>query len=230
MELYYNIIILLFKEVYYMENNKGYKVITIIALVLGVLGVSLGYAAFSNTLTISSSAEVKPNSLNFNVDFSSSSSAVETNDIAATLSATVDGFTATDATIDNTTDPKISNLKATFTEPGQSAVYSFYTYNAGRYVAYLNSIVFQGSKTCTAKTGTTQSLVDTACNGISLSVKVGSESATTSSVATITGHSLAVDASEQVIVTISYDSESGEADGDFDVTLPDIVLTYDSVD
>ena len=221
MELYYNIIILLFKEVYYMENNKGYKVITIIALVLGVLGVSLGYAAFSNTLTISSSAEVKPNSLNFNVDFSSSSSAVETNDIAATLSATVDGFT---------TDPKISNLKATFTEPGQSAVYSFYTYNAGRYVAYLNSIVFQGSKTCTAKTGTTQSLVDTACNGISLSVKVGSESATTSSVATITGHSLAVDASEQVIVTISYDSESGEADGDFDVTLPDIVLTYDSVD
>lgn len=213
-----------------MGNNRGYKVITIIALALGILGVSLGYAAFSNTLTISSSAEVKPDESNFNVDFSSSSESVQTDAIVAELSANVEGFTATNAVIDNTTDPTITNLKATFTEPGQTATYSFYTFNAGRYIAYLNSIVFEGTKTCTAKTGTTQSLVDTACNGISLSVKVGSESATTTSVATLTGHQLAIGAPEQVIVTISYAENSGEADGDFDVTLPNIVLTYASAD
>ena len=41
-----------------MNYNKGYKALAIAALLLGVLGVSLGYAAFSNTLNISSSAQV----------------------------------------------------------------------------------------------------------------------------------------------------------------------------
>ena len=140
------------------------------------------------------------------------------------------GFSATAGQINNTGDPTISNLKATFTEPGQSATYSFYAYNAGQYIAYLNSVVFSGNKTCTARTGTTQSLVDTACNGISLSVKVGTEAATTTSVSTITGHSLGINGAEEVIVVISYASGSGIADGSFDVTLPDVVLTYNSVD
>lgn len=213
-----------------MSENKGYKVIAIVALVLGVIGVTLGYAAFSSTLTITSSAEVRPDPNTFNVDFSSSNTMVETNDITPELNKTVAGFTATDATINNTSDPLISNLKATFTEPGQSATYSFYSYNAGEYVAYLESIVFSGTKTCTAKEGTTQTLVDSACNGISLSVKVGSESATKTSVAKVTGHTLGVGTAEEVVVTISYDDGSALADGDFDVTLPDIVLTYDSVD
>ena len=213
-----------------MNDNKSYKIVAIVALLLGIVGVTLGYAAFSSTLTITSAAEIHPDSSTFNVDFSSSNSAVATDAITPTLSANVTGFTATQATIDNTTDPTISNLKATFTEPGQSATYRFYSYNAGQYIAYLNSIVFSGTKTCTGRTGTTQALVDTACNGISLSVKVGSEAATTTSIASITSHSLGKNGSEEVQVVISYDAGSGVADGDFDVTLPDIVLTYDSVD
>lgn len=213
-----------------MGEGKGYKIIALVALVLGVVGVTLGYAAFSSTLKISSSAEVKPDPTTFNVDFSSSSSQVETNDIAATLNKTVTGFSATDATINNTSNPVVSNLKATFTEPGQTATYSFYAYNAGEYIAYLNSIVFEGTKTCTAKEGTSQSLVDSACNGISLSVKVGNESSTITSIATIASHTLGIGASEEVVVTITYADGSALADGDFDVSLPDIVLTYDSVD
>jgi len=213
-----------------MNDGKGYKIITIIALILGVVGVTLGYSAFSSTLTISSSVEVKPDATTFNVDFSSSNQRVEANDITPTLNKTVTGFTATDATINNTSNPVISNLKATFTEPGQTVTYSFYSYNAGKYVAYLNSIVFEGTKTCTAKEGTSQALVDSACNGISLTIKVGSESATSTSLASITSHTLGIGASEEIIVTISYADGSALADGDFDVSLPDVVLTYDSVD
>ena len=211
-------------------DNKTHRIISIIALFLGIVGVTLGYAAFSNTLTISSSAEVNPDPSTFNVDFSSSDSAVVTDPVVPSLSANVTGFTATNATIDNTSDPTISNLKATFTEPGQSVTYTFYSYNIGQYIAYLNSIVFSGNKTCTAKTGTTQALVNTACNGISLSAKVGSESVTTTSVASISGHSLGINAAEEIIVTISYAAGSGVADGDFEVALPDIVLTYESAD
>ncbi len=213
-----------------MNDNKVYRIISIAALLLAAIGVTIGYAAFSNTLTISSAAEVRPDSSAFNVDFSSSSSSVVANPITPTLSTTATGFTATNATINNATDPVISNLKATFTEPGQSVTYTFYSYNAGQYVAYLNSIVFEGTKTCTAAQGTTQSLVNTACNGITLSAKVGSEAATTTSVATISGHTLGINTAEEIEVVISYEAGSGIADGDFDVTLPDIVLTYASAD
>ena len=212
-------------------DNRSSKIIAIIALIIGIAGVTLGYAAFSNTLTISPAAQVTPDPSTFNVDFSSSSTSVQTNPIVATLTPTgVTNFIATNGTIDNSSDPVITNLKATFTEPGQTATYTFYSYNLGNYIAYLKSIVFEGSKTCTAKIGTTQSQVDSACNGITLNVKVGSEEVTNTSVATVTNHSLGINTSEEIIVTISYTTGSALADGDFDVTLPDIVLTYRSVD
>lgn len=213
-----------------MNDGKTYKIIALVALILGAIGVTIGYAAFSNTLTITSQAEVHPDTSTFNVDFSSSSSAVATDPITPTLSAVVNGFSATNATIDNANDPVISNLKATFTAPGQSATYTFYAYNAGEYLAYLNSIIFSGNKTCTAATGTTQSLVDSACNGISLSVKVGNEAVTTTSVATISSHTLAKNTAEEIVVVISYDAGSAVADGNFTVSLPNIVLTYGSAD
>ena len=213
-----------------MNDGKTYKVIALVALILGAIGVTIGYAAFSNTLTITSQAEVHPDASAFNVDFSSSSSGVVADPVTPTLSANVTGFTATNASIDNSNDPVISNLNATFTAPGQSATYTFYAYNAGEYIAYLNSIVFSGTKTCTAASGTTQSLVDSACNGITLSVKVGSEAATTTSLASISSHSLAKNTAEEIVVTISYAAGSAVADGNFTVSLPSIVLTYGSAD
>ena len=80
------------------------------------------------------------------------------------------------------------------------------------------------------KNTTTQSLVNQACNGISLSVTVDSESATTTTVNSISSHSLGTSAAEQVTVVISYADGSAIADGDFEVAFPDIELTYDSVD
>ena len=201
-----------------MNDGKTYKVIALVALILGAIGVTIGYAAFSNTLTITSQAEVHPDASAFNVDFSSSSSGVVADPVTPTLSANVTGFTATNASIDNSNDPVISNLNATFTAPGQSATYTFYAYNAGEYIAYLNSIVFSGTKTCTA------------CNGITLSVKVGSEAATTTSLASISSHSLAKNTAEEIVVTISYAAGSAVADGNFTVSLPSIVLTYGSAD
>ena len=216
-----------------MGDNRAYKILSIIALVIGVVGVTLGYAAFSNTLTIESSAEVTPDPTTFNVDFSSSDSSVQTNDIVAVLSPNnVTGFEADDAVIDNSgsASAAITGLHATFTAPGQSATYTFYAVNAGEYIAYLNSIVFDGSKSCTPGTGTDATMVASACNGITLTVTVGSESATTTSVGSIDGHSLAIGDSDTITVVIDYASNAARADGDFEVEFPDIVLTYASVD
>lgn len=48
-----------------MEKDRQVKVLSIIALLVAVVGMSLGFAAFSVTLNISSSATVKPSSDNF---------------------------------------------------------------------------------------------------------------------------------------------------------------------
>ena len=125
-----------------MGENRTYKMVSVIALVLGVVGVTLGYAAFSNTLTISSSAEVTPDESNFNVDFSTANNSVVADPITPTLSPStpVTGFEATNGVINTASDPTVTNLKATFTAPGQSVTYQFYAYNAGQIVAYLKMV------------------------------------------------------------------------------------------
>lgn len=215
-----------------MERDRGTKIIAIVALCVAIVGLSVGFAAFSSNLTINSSAKVTPNASDFDVNFSTSNT--------SELDGTVNGVgtnsaTGEDATIDNSDAPTITGLKANFTEPGQTVTYSFHAHNAGKYVAYLNNVTYSNvsgktaTKVCTAGSGTDATKVEAACNGISVSVKVGSDTYT-GSMDRITSHSLAIDTYEEVVVTIEYASDATRADGDFDVAFGDIVLTYDSVD
>ena len=47
-----------------MRSNDS-KYITIIALVLAVVGISIGFAAYSNTVQIKAQADVRPSGSNF---------------------------------------------------------------------------------------------------------------------------------------------------------------------
>lgn len=217
-----------------MEKNRNAQVIAIVALVVAVLGLSVGFASFSNVLNIQSSANVKPDSSTLNVDFSSSIDSVTVAEITPT--ATPNSIVTTNATIDNSADPTISNLSATFTEPGQSVVYKFYAYNAGKLNAYLKSIVYanvagsNATKVCTAKEGTTDALVQKACENILVKVKVGNELETATGKASITGHSLAKKTGEMITVTLEYAAGAERTDGDFSVAFGNITLNYSSAD
>ena len=215
-----------------MERDRSAKIIAIVALCVAVVGLSIGFASFSNNLKIESSAKVSPNQNDFDVNFSASN----TSELDGTVSAVgTNSATGEDATIDNSASPTITGLKANFTEPGQKVTYSFYAHNAGKYDAYLNDVTYANvsgktaTKVCSAGAGTDATMVEAACNGISVSVKVGSETYT-GSVDSITNHALDIDAYEEVIVTIEYKSTAARADGDFEVAFGDIILTYDSVD
>ena len=216
-----------------MEKNRSGQFIALLALIVAIVGVSVGFAAFSSALSIQSSANVTPDQNTLNVDFSSSATAVVTNDIKPTTTPTT--VVATDATIDNSADPVIRNLSATFKEPGQKAVYTFYAYNAGELEAFLKSIVYENvssknsNKVCTAGEGTTDALVQKACEGISLKVKVGTEAETSSGIASISNHSLGKAKSEEITVTLEYASDATRADGDFTVSFGDVTLNYSSV-
>ena len=216
-----------------MEKDRSSKVIAIAALLVAVVGLSVGFAAFSSTLTISSSANVTPNSDTFKVVFSSNGTTLTTEAVSGDVTGT--GASATAATINNDTNPTISGLAATFTEPGQKVVYTFYAHNSGEYDAFLKSVTYANvtgkneSRVCTAVSGTTEALVTRACDDISVKVNVGATN-TTASKANITGHSLLKGAFEQVTVTIEYAADGDRADGDFSVAFGDVSLVYSSVD
>ena len=204
-------------------------------LVGAVLFMSVGFAAFSSELTISSSAIVKPDASAFRVVFSSSGTQYLTNDVSG--SRTGDA-TAGKAVIANDGDsPTIKNLTATFTGPGESVKYEFYVYNSGAYIAYLTDIKFNNvdgeslPKVCTAidSSSVTETLMNNACNDISVTVDIGDNSVTNST-SMISGNSLDKNAFKKVTVTIKYEDNGNSSDGDFKVEFGDIKFTYSTVD
>lgn len=210
-----------------MEKSRKTKKVILIVLLLLIVGLSIGFAAFGEDLTIRTGATVTPNPDGFAVVFSAS----KTEAIAG--QTVTDGTYAQAANIEanSTTLPSVETekLSATFTEPGQTATWKFYSFNNGIYDAFLNDVTI-GDITCTAKQGTDQSKVDEAAEGISVTVSVGGSTYTGKGNSAINGHSLAKNSGEEIVVTLKYAANSAIADGNFDVTVGDIILGYDSID
>jgi len=211
------------------------RVFAIAGLLIGVIALTIGFAAFNQSLVIRSSAEVDVADTPLNIGFSTATNAITPGSVTPTVTG-VTGATAEDATLSSTT---ISGIHAVFTKPGQKATYAFKVYNASPYVAYLNSIVYDdvesetSPKVCKAAAGTTQTYVNNACNGITITVTVGLGSYIESTNSGISqgsiNHSLAGSSYEDVTVDIEYASGSSEADGDFTVDFGDITLNYSTV-
>ncbi len=216
--------------------NKKSKIFLSVIIAVGVLGLGIGFAAFTNNLNISSSVTVNPNSSDFKVLLSSASDEVVVGTVDATRYGSNTFASFTPATIDNSssTSPKIIGLKGTFTVPNSSGQYVFYAINQGNYTAYLKNITF-GSKKCTAKPGATEALVTEACKHVRVEVQIGGTGKWYTTSETITNHPLEKGTSEKIIFWMGYDYGTTTtnyhlADGEFDITFGDLTLTYSTTD
>ena len=215
-----------------MERQRKRKFIIMITLMVVVSAMGLGFAAFSATLNISSSASVTPNSSSFYLGFYPSN--IPSLDDGTISPSTTGGATGNNITVDagSTT---ITGLKANFTEPGQTIAYSFYVGNESEYDSYLRAINFLNvsgqskNKVCTPGTGTTASLVDATCEAITMTVEVDGTIATDTKT-NISGKSLAKGNYVQVTITITYDESGARSDGPFNVEFGGISLDYSTVD
>ena len=198
-----------------MRNVK--KKIIIIGLLILVMCLGIGFAAFSTTLKINGKAKVSPNASNFKVEFAKSvrsSSDYDRSDVEGVstpnnLDSNPGEFT--DATT-------FENASVTFTEDGQSIDYKFYIVNAGKYDAHITNINI-GNKKCTPDNDTDLTLADSACDSINLSVILGNpDHQTTYTESTpIENHVLNKGDWEQIIVRITYPEGSQLPDGDLAV-------------
>lgn len=209
-----------------MGKIRRTKLITILILSIIVLGMSVGFAAFSSVLTISSRATVNPSSEEFFVKFSTNESSLVED--AVLPSDITTGLSASNAVIDNSAMPTLSNLKVDFTAPGQYVEYTFYSRNEGAYIAYLNSVNFVGEKSCKGKNGASESLVRSACDSIEISVDIGGNVYNAQS--PVSNHPLAIGEGEMIVVRLSYVDNGAYVDGDMSISFPNIALVYSTID
>ena len=221
------------------EGNTT-KILSIIAIIIAVIGLAMGFATFSSTLTITSSATVTPSADTFKVVFGKYLAEEQPTSIRPQYTCSSGDTTCLSATYATLTETTISNINVTFKEPGNLVQYTFEAVNLGEYDAYLNKIEFENVKPiCTPGEGTTASLVEAACEGITYSITVDDSTenhiSTTSTVNNIDGFKLVKTADDTydpfngIQVMISY-SESARADGPFDVSLGYIKLYYSTAD
>lgn len=128
------------------DNKKTLYILVAFALILSIVGISIGFAAMSQNLTISGTAEVVP--ATWKIKFANLSSATVAGDAEVTTPPTIQG------------DTHIGNFAVKLTAPGDSVTYTFDVVNDGTIDAKLTSLVkatptFTASGTANASNDTT---------------------------------------------------------------------------
>ena len=111
-----------------MEKTRQIKIISLCALLVAVLGLTVAFAALSQTLTINGSAAV--NAASWDIHFEKTSGKETEVKGAATF---------TEPTLNGT---KIENFSTTLTKPGDSVTYYFDIVNKGTVDAVVSSYNF----------------------------------------------------------------------------------------
>lgn len=189
-----------------MEKERGFRIIAVIALMVAVVGLTIGYAAYSSTLRINGTANVDPSSWNVKFVYKTGNS----------LTATLTGGAVmhTEATL---TDTQVSGFNATLKAPGDSATYTFTVKNAGSLDAKLSTFTM-GTLSCAPADGSsaTTEEVGNVCKELSYTLTGVTE-----------GETLAANASSDLTLKLEW-SKTGvaTASGPIAITVGETTLLY----
>ena len=229
-----------------MEKERQVKLLSIIALVVAIAGMTLGFAAFSTTLNISSSATVTPNSSDFKINvygfedyesieqFLDSGFSIENINLSSTTAAGLAQeaeSTFLMASIDNNSHT-ISNLQAQFTLDKGMITYPLIIKNEGKYDAYIDLSDFLNDSvlskeygaTCFAGEGASEELVEKACNGLKITFGIIDKNTGDGKVINENFYKIPVNTFELFAVIIEYSSTP--ADGPFTAKFPEFKLNF----
>lgn len=233
-------------------KKQNSKILVIIALALTTVALTIGFAAFSTTLNISSNATVTPNEEDFKimiygfkdaaaVNKFHKNSSFEESDLSPTIAVPhiyeETNAAAEDAIIVNSIH-RISNLNVSLTNPGQEVAYYMVIRNEGKYDAYLDLTQYvyneesqeyilnpPATGICTPEEGTTESLVNATCSSV---INVLGIIEPNGEVITTGDSILTIPKGKYVILAsiIGYMDTETLADGPFRVAFPDLNLTF----
>ena len=189
------------------DNKKLLYSMVIVALVLSVVGISIGFAAMSTQLTINGTATVTP--VTWKIKFQDLSKVTGEDDLIVTAPQI-------------TSDTHIGNYALKLTKPGDKVAYKFSVINTGTINAELTSYTFATPTI----TGTGANAVNDAAivsKNLKYTLTYNDENKTAIQV----GDALNVNQSKELILTVEYDAAADDLPED-EVTIAgmDVTFTY----
>ena len=217
-----------------MEKNNNSKVIAVVALVVAVVALSVGFAAFADQLTINGTAtaevsgnpfEDSTNGLNYKSNTQECHSTAD-----ATVSVIHDSYSAGTLNEDDWT-----GISVPLTTAIPSVTCTAKVENKTAYTAWLQSIGANGGVTCSSTGSNATANANSVCATVNVEVQVGSVATdkitfgtTQPSTNSTTSGSISPTGEATVTVKISYTPASVIADEDVTITLPTITHSYSS--
>ncbi len=187
-----------------MEKNRNLKIVAFAALIISVLGLSIGYAAFSETLEIKGSAVVKGQAWDIHFEELAKSSAMTAKEI--------------DAPEIKPSTTLIEGLKSEFDTPGQVSEYTFDIVNAGTFDAIITDVTIS-NPTCTGKGDNATTDAENVCKNVSVKVTDPDGAAIATGKTLAAGEKL-----EGCKITVTYDKDTTVEE------LPKDDVTVDDID
>ncbi len=203
------------------KEEKG-KRIAIIALILALLALAFGFAAYSKSVDFFDE-DGRQNYVVYKGGVLSINPKTPENGIVNPTM--VGGALAEPATL---TENGIININVHFTKPGQSATYSFFGVNTSKDVSYLNSVIF-GDRTCYVINDETNELTKNACEDIQMTITVKNDTFK-DTVGIIDNHILPAESNEPIAVTIKYSPKPHLTTQNFVVDFGVSTITYGQTD
>lgn len=211
----------------------------IVALVVAIVGMSIGFATFSTILTISSKATVNPNRDSQKLviyglvnegeleKISSDDRSFDFDKWSTTeaLLVSENGFLDDYVVIDNN-NFTISDLSVNFSLEKENIGSAFLLRNEGSQGVYITDLVDNRTKVCTALDNTTQSLVDVACDKLNNGwVLIPSKGVSWR------GYPHFLEAGDYILMHVAVNNLgiTTEVDGPFEVVFSDIELHFSDV-
>lgn len=215
-----------------MENKSG-KVMAVAALVVAVVALSVGFAAFADTLTIDGTATAASQAN----PFDDATNGLAYQDGSAKCFYTGDsGKTAiSGANVGTLTEDAWSGISVPLTAEHPSVTCEAVVENKTSYTAYLRKIYTNAGLTCSSKGANADTNASNVCSTSNVEVQIGTVETDKINITTAaatndstTGSLAATNGTATVTVKITYDP-SALTDEDVTIKLPTISHDYASV-
>ena len=175
-----------------MNNNNGreMKILVVAALIISIVAIGIGFAAFSQNLTINGNASVQTSS--WKVKFSELGSATLTG-------------TAAEVTKPTLSDTTIGTYNATFKTPGDSISYKIKVSNTGSYNAKITTATIS-VPTCTGKSGESTAEADAGkvCDKLTYTLVYDTDDTKSAGQAVQVGDTLKAGETRPMLLTLKY--------------------------
>lgn len=207
-----------------MNKEREMKTLVIAALVISVVAIGVGFAAFSTTLQINGTASVNTAGKTWNVLFTGvEKTAVSTDGIEAAVPTIKNGTAG-----ENTTNAAIGTITAAFTAPNQKLQYKITVTNSGSYDAKLTAASIPTLDTITV-TGT-GAAADTDATNVKNHLKFSFTKADADGSAVTAGtDTLTAGATQDYLYTIEYEDLTDASElpkAQVNISIPETTLTF----